>query len=39
MGPPRKFFKLNQAGYRELKEFWKRWEFLSTKINELKEKR
>lgn len=38
MGPPRKFFKLNQAGHKELKEFWNRWEFLSSKINELKEK-
>lgn len=38
MGPPRKFFKLNQTGQKELKEFWKRWEFISSKINELKEK-
>ena len=38
MGPPRKFFKLNQDGQKELKDFWERWEFLSSKINELKEK-
>ena len=37
IGPPRKFFTLNDAGYEELKKFWKRWEFVSTKINELKE--
>ena len=37
MGPPRKFFTLNDAGYEELKKFWERWEFVSTKINELKE--
>ena len=37
MGPPRKFFRLNDAGYEELKKFWERWEFVSTKINELKE--
>ena len=37
MGPPRKFFKLNDAGYEELKKFWERWEFVSIKINELKE--
>lgn len=37
MGPPRKFFKLNDAGYEELKKFWSKWEFVSTKINELKE--
>jgi len=39
IGPPRKFFTLNDAGYEELKKFWERWEFVSTKINELKEMR
>lgn len=39
MGPPRKFFKLNDAGHEELKRFWKKWEFVSTKINQLKEER
>lgn len=39
MGPPRKFFKLNDAGREELKKFWAKWEFVSTKINELKEKK
>jgi len=37
MGPPRKFFKLNDAGCEELQRFWERWEFVSSKINELKE--
>ncbi len=37
MGPPRKFFALNDAGREELQKFWARWEFVSTKINELKE--
>lgn len=37
MGPPRKFFRLNDAGVEELKKFWAKWEFVSTKINELKE--
>lgn len=37
MGPPRKFFKLNDAGREELKKFWTKWEFVSTKINQLKE--
>ena len=37
MGPPRKFFTLNDAGREELKKFWAKWEFVSTKINELKE--
>jgi len=39
MGPPRKFFKLNDEGREELKKFWAKWEFVSTKINELKEKK
>jgi PadR family transcriptional regulator PadR len=39
MGPPRKFFTLNGAGREELRKFWGRWEFVSSKISELKEKR
>ncbi len=39
MGPPRKFFTLNDAGREELKKFWEKWEFVSSKINELKEKK
>ncbi|WP_272944748.1 PadR family transcriptional regulator [Gorillibacterium massiliense] len=39
MGPPRKFFALNEAGREELRRFWGKWEFVSSKINELKEKR
>ncbi|MUT68364.1 PadR family transcriptional regulator [Paenibacillus sp. NEAU-GSW1] len=39
MGPPRKFFAINDAGHRELRRFWEKWEFVSTKINELKEKK
>jgi len=38
MGPPRKFFALNDAGREELLRFWEKWEFVSSKINELKEK-
>ncbi len=38
MGPPRKFFRLNDAGRTELRKFWEKWEFVSSKINELKEK-
>lgn len=37
MGPPRKFFTLNDAGREELQRFWEKWEFISTKMNELKE--
>lgn len=38
MGPPRKFFTLNEAGRAELEKFWAKWNFVSTRINELKEK-
>jgi PadR family transcriptional regulator, regulatory protein PadR len=38
MGPPRKFFTLNGAGREELQRFWEKWEFLSSRIHELKEK-
>ncbi len=37
MGPPRKFFALNDAGREELRRFWAKWEFVASKINELKE--
>ena len=39
MGPPRKFYTLNQAGRKELAAFWAKWGFLSSKISELKEKK
>jgi DNA-binding PadR family transcriptional regulator len=37
MGPPRKFYQLNDSGRRELVKFWEKWEFISSKIYELKE--
>lgn len=37
MGPPRKFYALNDAGRKELQKFWEKWEFVSSKINQLKE--
>ncbi len=39
MGPPRKFFTLNDQGRAELRKFWERWNFVSSKMNELKEKK
>ncbi|MFB5660377.1 PadR family transcriptional regulator [Alteribacillus sp. HJP-4] len=36
MGPPRKFYTLNAAGQEHLETFWKKWEFVSSTINELK---
>lgn len=38
MGPPRKFFAINGAGREELRRFWEKWEFVSSKMNELKER-
>jgi DNA-binding PadR family transcriptional regulator len=37
MGPPRKFFALNDAGREELRRFWEKWEFVASRINQLKE--
>ena len=39
LGPPRKFYSLNEAGRKELKAFWEKWEFVSEKIGQLKEVR
>ncbi|MCF2649310.1 PadR family transcriptional regulator [Niallia circulans] len=39
MGPPRKFYTLNAAGQEQLEMFWAKWEFVSSKINELKTKK
>lgn len=37
MGPQRKFYRLNEAGRKELSRFWQRWRFVTSKIEELKE--
>lgn len=37
IGPPRKFYTLNDAGREELSRFWAKWEFVTSKINELRE--
>jgi DNA-binding PadR family transcriptional regulator len=37
IGPPRKFYTLNELGQNELKNYWDKWEFIASKINELKE--
>lgn len=39
MGPPRKFFKLNKAGEKELAQFWEKWRFVMSKLNQLKEEK
>jgi DNA-binding PadR family transcriptional regulator len=38
MGPPRKFFTLTNAGRQELRKFWEKWAFLSSRLDALKEK-
>ncbi|WP_416037444.1 PadR family transcriptional regulator [Lactococcus formosensis] len=37
-GPARKFFKLNTAGKDELAAFWLRWDFISEKLYEIRNK-
>lgn len=37
IGPPRKFFTLNDAGRAELQKFWEKWGFVTTKLTQLKE--
>ncbi|MET9718618.1 PadR family transcriptional regulator [Streptomyces rochei] len=36
-GPPRKFYSLNDAGREELAKFWAKWQYVSSRIDRLKE--
>lgn len=36
MGPPRKFFTLNDTGRDELRKFWEKWGFVVSKLNQLR---
>lgn len=36
VGPPRKFYTLTDLGHDELTSFWAKWDFVSSKINELR---
>ena len=36
IGPPRKFYSLNAVGQQELAAFWNKWNFVSSKIAELR---
>ncbi len=38
LGPPRKFYSLNSKGREQLELFWSKWNFVSGKIEELKER-
>lgn len=37
IGPPRKFYSLTSLGEEELELFWKKWTFISDRLNVLKE--
>lgn len=37
IGPPRKFYTLHNAGRNQLQTFWRKWDFIASKINESKE--
>lgn len=37
IGPPRKFYMLNEAGKKELEAFWGKWDFITKKLSLLKE--
>jgi PadR family transcriptional regulator, regulatory protein PadR len=37
IGPPRKFYTLTKKGREELRRFWAKWEFVSSRIDKLKE--
>jgi len=37
MGPPRKFYSLNGAGREELQKIWEKWDFVASKIDQLRE--
>ncbi|WP_099223879.1 PadR family transcriptional regulator [Listeria costaricensis] len=36
MGPPRKFYTLNEAGQDYLTTFWEKWSFIEDKLHQLK---
>jgi PadR family transcriptional regulator PadR len=36
LGPPRKFYTLTKLGHEQLRHFWAKWNFVSSKINELR---
>jgi DNA-binding PadR family transcriptional regulator len=38
IGPPRKFYTLNAGGREVLKKFWEKWDFVESKVKELRSK-
>ncbi|MDR0499830.1 MAG: PadR family transcriptional regulator [Coriobacteriales bacterium] len=39
IGPPRKFFTLNETGKKELQMFWERWGFVVSKLEQLRKQK
>lgn len=37
IGPMRKFYSLNEQGKKELAYFWEKWDFLTERLEQLKE--
>ncbi|MCX4782719.1 PadR family transcriptional regulator [Streptomyces sp. NBC_01264] len=37
VGPPRKFYALNDTGREELAKLWAKWQYVSSRIDKLKE--
>ena len=37
LGPPRKFYSLNESGKKECSLFWQRWDFLKNKVQQLRQ--
>jgi len=37
VGPPRKVYTLNAAGEAALANFWQRWDFISSRLQDIKE--
>lgn len=37
IGPPRKFFSLNDEGRKELEKFWVKWDFIVSTLTKLRE--
>ena len=38
IGPPRKWYRLNEAGQTERQNFWEKWMFISEKLEILRDK-
>jgi PadR family transcriptional regulator, regulatory protein PadR len=38
-GPPRKFYALTDAGHHELATFWTKWQYVTERLDKLKEGR